>query len=109
MPQHHFVRPFRRILVAALLFGAAFAASATRAQESRFDVLEFEIEGNTVLPALAIERAVYPFLGPGKTIDDVQGARAALEKAYQDAGYLTVVVDVPPQQVKGGKVVLAVT
>jgi hemolysin activation/secretion protein len=109
MPQHHFIRPFRRILVAALLFGAAFAASATRAQESRFDVLEFEIEGNTVLPALAIERAVYPFLGPGKTIDDVQGARAALEKAYQDAGYLTVVVDVPPQQVKGGKVVLAVT
>lgn len=92
-----------------LLLVTGLSPSTVRAQESRFDVLEFEIEGNTVLPALSIERAVYPYLGPSKTIEDVQAARAALERAYQEAGYLTVVVDVPPQQVKDGKVVLAVT
>jgi len=109
-PSTHRIRTAVRFLAATLsLLLSSAVVSPSSAQESRFDVLEFEVEGNTVLPALSIERAVYPFLGPSKTIEDVQAARAALERAYQEAGYLTVVVDVPPQQVKDGKVVLAVT
>lgn len=76
---------------------------------SRFDILEYDVAGNSVLPKLAIERAVYPFLGEKKTIKDVEQARRALEKTYHDAGYLTVLVDIPEQEVKRGQVELKVT
>ncbi|MEQ1801398.1 MAG: POTRA domain-containing protein [Gammaproteobacteria bacterium] len=95
---------------------ACVAAPAVRGQDvpaatakPGFDVWEYRVEGNTVLDALAIERAIYPQLGPGKTIDDVNAARTALEQAYRDAGYPTVFVDVPEQEVDGGLVRLAVT
>lgn len=65
----------------------------------RFDIFEFAITGNTLLPERAVEEAVLPFLGEGRTIADAEGARRALEKAYQDAGYLSVVVELPPQRV----------
>src|SRR5262245_8674753 len=76
--------------------------AAESEEKPKFDIFEYQISGNTVLPTLAIEKAVYPFLGPGKSIDDVQKAREALEKAYQSAGYLTVFVDIPEQTVEGG-------
>ena len=36
--------------------------------ERRVDVNEYFVRGNTVLDARAIEEAVYPFLGPQKTL-----------------------------------------
>jgi hemolysin activation/secretion protein len=74
-----------------------------------FNVFEFKIDGNTVLPAGKIEESVYPFLGETKTIADVEKARSALEKTYQDAGYLTVSVSIPQQEVDEGIVTLKVT
>ncbi|ADI29123.1 Polypeptide-transport-associated domain protein ShlB-type [Methylotenera versatilis 301] len=74
-----------------------------------FNVFEFQIDGNTVLPKGKLEEAVYPFLGEAKTIDDVEKARSALEKTYQDAGYLTVSVSIPQQEVNQGLVILKVT
>ncbi|WP_334108140.1 ShlB/FhaC/HecB family hemolysin secretion/activation protein [Methylobacillus sp.] len=68
-------------------------------EQARFDIMEFAVSGNTVLPAGKVEAAVYPFLGEDKTIDDVEGARAALEKSFHDAGYLTVFVNTPEQEV----------
>lgn len=97
-----------------LLFALAASAwlPATAAVEEqappRFDVMEYAIEGNTVLPAIDIERAVYPFLGPEKTLDDVERARAALETAYQNAGYRTVAVEIPEQRADGGVIRLRV-
>ena len=87
---------------------AASAAAAADAQP-HFDILEFQVEGNTVLSDEAIEQAVMPFLGPDRKMDDVEAARAALEKIYQNGGYLTVFVDVPEQRIAGGVVVLNVT
>jgi len=95
----------------ALPAAQAQPASAPRQAETvRFDIFEFAISGNTVLPQLAIERAVYPFLGPDKGVADVESARKALEKAYQNAGFLSVTVDIPPQRVgqSGGEVKLTV-
>jgi len=87
------------------------AVRAADAQEAdpHFPVMEFRIEGNSVLPALAIERAVYAHLGEHRTIKDVERARTDLEKAYHAAGYLTVLVDIPEQSVEGGVVTLNVT
>ena len=61
-----------------------------------------------MLPVADIERAVTPFLGPAGGMAQVDAARTALERAYQQAGYLTVFVDVPEQQVQGGVVRLVV-
>jgi hemolysin activation/secretion protein len=83
------------------------AAGATTAVQ-RVDLLEFVVEGNTVLPQIEVERAVYPLLGPGRTATDIEKARAALEAAYQQAGYLSVGVVVPPQSVQEGVVKLQV-
>ncbi len=74
-----------------------------------FDVFEFQVDGNSVLPKADIEKTVYPFMGEQKTIEDVEQARAALEKYYQDAGYLTVSVSIPQQEVNAGLVKLLVT
>ena len=85
------------------------SAVAQAEQGPMFDILEFQIQGNTVLAVAAIENAVIPFLGPKRRMESVESARAALEKAYQDSGYLTVFVDVPEQKVEAGVVVLKVT
>ena len=74
-----------------------------------FDILEFQVEGNTKLSNLQIETAVYPQMGDKKTIADVEKAREALEKAYHSAGYLTVLVDIPEQDVDKKTVKLHVT
>ncbi len=73
------------------------------------DINEYYVEGNTVLSDPEIEQAVYPFLGPDKTLDDVEKARAALQKAFTDKGLKTVFVEIPQQNVVGGRVRLLVT
>lgn len=101
----------------ALVLGLAFAAAApARAQTApaqaspapRFDIYQYVVEGNSTLTDPAIEAAVATHMGERRTIQDVEAARAALEKAYRDAGYLTVVVSIPEQDVSTGEVVLKV-
>jgi hemolysin activation/secretion protein len=88
---------------------AAQAAAATQPEENHFDVFEYRVLGNTVLPTQAVERAVYPHLGEKRTLKDVEGARLALEQAYKEAGFGTVFVDIPEQDVDQGIVRLKVT
>ena len=100
------------LLCAGLVFSCAGMAEGTEpnaAKKNMFSVMEYQITGNTMLPSIRIEEAVYPFLGEEKSIDDVEKARTALEKAYHDAGYLTVLVDIPEQSVNSGVVELKVT
>lgn len=92
-------------------FGAARAATTEALENAAapIDLMEFVVEGNTVLAGIVIERELTPFLGPGRSVADVEAARGALEKAYQTAGFLTVFVDVPEQRVDSGLVRLVVT
>lgn len=69
-------------------------------------VREYRVLGAKNLPQIQVEEAVYPYLGPGRTFTDVDHARAALEKAYQDAGFKSAQVIVPEQTGKGGIVFL---
>ena len=87
--------------------GDAGAASSTAASP-KFDIAEFRVLGNQVLPVIAIERAVYPFLGAQGDMQSVQKAADALQGAYKDAGFGTVLVDIPEQQVDDGVVRLRV-
>lgn len=88
---------------------AAAPNAATGSQPQRFDIDDFAIQGADKLPQIDIEEAIYPFLGPNKSAEDVEKARAALEKAYHDKGLQTVSVAVPPQNVGRKVVVLKVT
>ena len=98
-----------------VILGLGAALPTARAQSERteaslrFDVMEYVVEGNTVLEAEAIERAVYPFMGPEKNIADVEAAAAALQKIYRDRGYGNVTVDVPEQRADSGAITLRVT
>ena len=96
------------ISATALHASAQSADAAAPADEPRFDVYEYVIEGNTLLPSAVIERLVAPHMGPARRFADVEQARSSLEKAYQEAGYLSVVVSLPNQQVDRGEVKLEV-
>src|SRR6266436_380225 len=72
-------------------------AGPAEGAQRRFDIAAYDVEGNSVLQTVDIEEAVYPFLGDGKTVADVDQARDALERAYHARGYQTVQVEIPQQ------------
>lgn len=94
-------------LMLVLLAGSASAAESTAAAPS-FDIVEYVVDGNSLLSSLEIDNAVSAFLGADKTLRDVEAARAALEQAYHTAGYLTVLASIPEQKVDSGVVALHV-
>jgi hemolysin activation/secretion protein len=89
--------------------GAAAAPAQKPAPAERFDIDDFAVRGADKLPEIDLDEAIYPFLGPNKSADDVEKARAALEKAYHDKGYQTVSVSVPAQNTQGKVITLQVT
>jgi hemolysin activation/secretion protein len=105
-------RALRGGLALVLLAGGMRAAAAQPAQgntvPATLTINEYTVQGNHLLSELEIDTAVYPFLGPGQSTRSVDAARAALQKAYADKGYETVAVEIPPQHVVGGVVILKV-
>jgi hemolysin activation/secretion protein len=103
-------------MITALIAGFCWPRTARAAEPSTaataqntFDINEFRVLGNHVLPPTVIERSVYPFLGPARSIETVKQAADALEKAYKAAGYGAIYVDIPEQEVADGIVRLKVT
>lgn len=87
----------------------AAAESGEPSEESAtFDLMEIQVDGNTVLDRQWVEKTVYPFLGNHKTVDDVVKAKEKLQAEYRDKGYPTVLVDIPEQDVVEGVVRLQV-
>jgi hemolysin activation/secretion protein len=91
-----------------LLLASAVQACAQQVNEPRIFIREFRVLGAKDMPKIDVESAVYPFLGPGRTFDDVEGARAALEKAYRDKGFSVAQVIIPDQTGNGGIINLQV-
>lgn len=88
---------------------ADVAANGTNANKGPlFYIKEFRVLGSHQLTRSEIEQAVYPFMGPERSPDDVEQARAALEKVIQDKGFGTVSVQIPQQTGKRGIVFLQV-
>jgi hemolysin activation/secretion protein len=72
-------------------------------------ISEYRIHGAHALSELEIEAAVYPFLGPARSLVDIQAACGALEKAYHDKGYGAATVQYTPEVKKGGVIELQVS
>ncbi len=94
--------------------GAVAASTSARETENeesapRLFIREFRVQGAEALPAADVQRAVYPYLGPGRTPDDVEAARVALETLYRERGFQAASVEVPPQRARRGLIVLRVT
>lgn len=88
----------------------AAPAVPVASEERRVDILNYRIDGNTVLSRVEVEGAVLPYLGPQRPQSDVELARAALEKVYRDKGYATVAVEIPEQDIdRRGVIRLRVT
>jgi hemolysin activation/secretion protein len=84
-------------------------AEKSAAPVQHFDIDDFAVQGADTLPEIDIDEAIYQFLGPDKTADDVEKARAALEKAYHDKGFQTVSVSVPQQNAQAKVITLKVS
>lgn len=96
-------------LVRCVLVAALAVSGFVHAQEERFDVRRYEVEGNSLLAPAHVEALVAPFLGPKRSYGDIQKALEALENAYRSSGYGTVQVYVPEQELTQGVVRLQVT
>lgn len=91
---------------AVLALGLLHSASA---QDTSFDIVRFQIDGNSILPAEKAQELVLPYVGRKKVYGDVQKALEALEGEFRRLGYGTVQVYVPEQELTTGVVRLQVS
>lgn len=99
--------------IAKVLAAAAFLVAASLgnvwAQDTTFDIVRFQIDGNSILSADKAQELVAPFVGKRKVYGDVQKALEALEGEFRRLGYGTVQVYVPEQELTTGVVRLQVS
>ncbi|MBC8125556.1 MAG: ShlB/FhaC/HecB family hemolysin secretion/activation protein [Gloeobacteraceae cyanobacterium ES-bin-144] len=93
----------------AMMIAGPLSGQQAAPENPRFYIREYRVDGVKVLKNLEVEEAVYPFLGPSRTPDDVEQARQTLEKAYHAKGFQTVSVSIPQQDPRRGIIRLQVT
>ncbi len=96
------------LLVCYLLAWQAAALAQAPSAGPAFDVRRFDVAGATLVPRDEIDSALSPFVGPDRTLADLQRARAALESIYAQRGYGATRVVLPEQEIKEGVVQLRV-
>jgi hemolysin activation/secretion protein len=62
-----------------------------------FNVTRYKVIGSTVFSAAELAKVTQPFVGKAGQ-NELQNARAAVEKLYTNSGYLTTYVSIPPSQ-----------
>lgn len=100
-----------RLLIGAWLVaasGVGMAADDPVDGIVRFDIVRFDVTGNTLLSNKEVDAAVAPFIGKGRDFGDVQRALEALEGVYHALGYSVVQVELPEQELNRGVVLLKV-
>lgn len=90
----------------ALAVGLAVAVGGAAAQ-ARVKVAGFQVTGNTLLAAAAVDAVLLPMLGL-RTLDELNQAATAVQALYAAQGYGAVVAYVPPQTGQDGLVTIAV-
>jgi len=86
----------------------AESAPTGETQAPRFAVKTYMVEGNTILKQSVIDEILDKYKGSDIQLGDLEKARIELEKAYHDAGYPTVLVNLPEQTIESGIVKLQV-
>ena len=73
-------------------------------EEVYFTVVNFQVEGNTLLEEEQIRDVLRPFRGFAQQVTDMEQARLTLERTYHTSGYPTVLVLLPQQKIEGGTI-----
>jgi hemolysin activation/secretion protein len=102
----------RRLLRVGLLCGALFGSASTAYAQNqdkpveapRFEIRRIVLDGNTLLPAAAVDRLLAPYVGANKDFSDIQRALEALENAYREVGYGVVQISLPEQNITQGEI-----
>ncbi|WP_348695775.1 ShlB/FhaC/HecB family hemolysin secretion/activation protein [Duganella fentianensis] len=100
-----------RLLAGAMLGSSLLWPQLVRAAAEdivRFEIRQFQLQGNTLLDPAEAAAILQPYTGPVKDFGDVQRALEALEAVYQQRGYRLVSVELPEQELNGGIVRLRV-
>lgn len=101
----------RKTTIAVLLASCLLASPAQAAEpptEPRFDIVRYEVTGNSLLAPSELDGLLAAYTGAGRRFADVETARQALLAAYFERGYTTVQVVVPEQEVSAGVIRLEV-
>ena len=77
-------------------------------QAVSFAITTYVVDGNTILAQSTIDDLLAKYKGSGLQVSDIEKARVELEKAYHEAGYPTVLVNLPEQTIEDGIVKLQV-
>lgn len=93
--------------VAALALMLASAISFAQAP-ALFAIQSYRVQGNSLISTEQVDAATQPHTGPQSSFETIQLALEALEKAYVTAGYGSVQVEIPPQELESGIVTLQV-
>jgi len=96
-----------RLIVSAVLASLAFSAGAAEHTDNgigHFEITQFKVEGNTLLPPQEIDKILAPFTGKERDFGDVQRALETLEGAYHRLGFNVVQVALPEQELNQGVV-----
>ncbi|HEU0289514.1 MAG TPA: POTRA domain-containing protein [Burkholderiales bacterium] len=84
--------------------GTAEIVPVAPAVSPKFEIRRYLTEGNTLLAQEEVDRVLAPFVGQDKDFGDVQKALEALQTSYQAAGYGSVEVRLPEQELERGEV-----
>jgi hemolysin activation/secretion protein/AraC-like DNA-binding protein len=90
-------------------FGQTNAPAAPAPAQPKFEVRTFDVRGNTLLPAKALNAILDPAKGSEVTIEQIRKALGDLQAAYRERGYATVAVTLPQQQITNATVIVQVT
>ncbi len=93
------------VIIVMALFTKGYASDN---EETSFEIKEYIVKGNTLLSYERITDSLKFYTGQNKTAKDVEDARKYLEGLYHKEGYPTVLVNIPPQEVQEGYVILEV-
>jgi hemolysin activation/secretion protein len=103
-------RSIPRLALCLLILSAAPLHAAVQPGDpiGSFDITRFEVTGDSLLGASAVQAAVAGFAGKGRDFGYVERAIAALEGVYHKHGFGLVKVILPEQELNGGVVHLTV-
>lgn len=86
----------------------AAPASTNAPAKPTFNVLRYEVTGNTLLRPEELDGVLTNFIGPAVTVEQVVLAQKTLNLAYRRQGYVTVSTTLPQQKITNGVVQLQV-
>lgn len=95
------------LLAQGISSGIVFSSPAV-ANEPVFAIKSYTISGNTLLPDGDLQQTVARFVGEQESFQTIQNALKALEAKFAEAGYASVRVMLPEQEVDNGHIQLKI-